>query len=262
MGGDEHGSLFHLAFMQGLAEGGGVIDELSCTGSFVGPFQEPHDGVRAAARYGPLTKASMVEMMSVVSDRGHPFLENARSILMGEGGLWIQMMRILTPAQFDQKALAPPKKGARNHGAGRSCALHPCHGVSAVTATNGSCIRIRGDIRCREGRHAAGYYAQRSGEWFKHMAGALCRWHHVPTRYFLTEEIPDCRLDQRETGAKSRCCAMSIARITLRPRQERSEPRTVMSANCKAHWVTPDDPMPEDFSFQLIRRSGTAGMVY
>jgi len=22
--------------------------------------------------------------------------------------------------------------------------------------------------------------------------------------------------------------------------------------NCKAHWVTPDDPMPEDFSFQLF----------
>ena len=22
--------------------------------------------------------------------------------------------------------------------------------------------------------------------------------------------------------------------------------------NCKAHWVTPDDPMPEDFSFQLL----------
>ena len=21
--------------------------------------------------------------------------------------------------------------------------------------------------------------------------------------------------------------------------------------NCKAHWVTPDDPMPDDFSFQL-----------
>ena len=21
--------------------------------------------------------------------------------------------------------------------------------------------------------------------------------------------------------------------------------------NCKAHWITPEDPMPEDFSFQL-----------
>ncbi|MEM8952428.1 MAG: hypothetical protein AAGC99_24225 [Pseudomonadota bacterium] len=22
--------------------------------------------------------------------------------------------------------------------------------------------------------------------------------------------------------------------------------------NCKAHWVTPDDPIPDDFSFQLF----------
>ncbi len=32
--------------------------------------------------------------------------------------------------------------------------------------------------------------------------------------------------------------------------------------NCRAHWATHNDPMPEDFSFQALpRRSGAAGMV-
>jgi len=44
---------------------------------------------------------------------------------------------------------------------------------------------------------------------------------------------------------------MSIARISLRQRQERSEPRPY-ERNCKAHWVTLDDPMPGRFQLPAL----------
>jgi dimethylglycine dehydrogenase len=108
----------------------------------------------------------------------------------------------------------------------------------------------KGDIRCEYVVNAAGYYAGRVGEWFRPHGGRRVPMVVMSHQYFLTEEIPELAAWTAEQGHK-----LPLIRdvdISYYLRQDKNGLNLgPYERNCKAHWVTPDDPMPEDFSFQL-----------
>ncbi len=160
------------------------------------------------------------------------------------GGLWDPLDGDIDPAQLTQ-ALA---KGARDAG-GRIERFCPVTGIARdgdewIVKTG------KGDIRCEYVANCAGYYAQRVGEMFKPFGGRTVPMVVMSHQYFLTEPIAELEAWTREKGHK-----LPIIRdvdISYYLRQEKHGLNLgPYERNCKAHWVTPDDPMPEDFSFQL-----------
>jgi len=150
----------------------------------------------------------------------------------------------IDPAQLTQ-AMA---KGARDLGA-RIVRFCPATGVRRE---NGEWIveTEQGEIRCEYVVNAAGYYAQRVGEWFKPHGGRTVPMVVLSHQYFLTEEIPAVAEWTRANGRKLPLVRDVDSSYYLR------QDKTGLNLgpyerNCRAHWVTPDDPMPEDFSFQL-----------
>ena len=108
----------------------------------------------------------------------------------------------------------------------------------------------KGEIRCQYVANCAGYYAQRVGEWFKPFGGRTVPMVTMSHQYFLTDEIPEVAAWTKEKGHK-----LPILRdvdISYYLRQDKNGLNLgPYERNCKAHWITPEDPMPEDFSFQL-----------
>jgi dimethylglycine dehydrogenase len=150
----------------------------------------------------------------------------------------------IDPAQLTQ-ALA---KGAREMGAK---VLRFCP-ATGVRRENGEWIveTEKGEIRCEIVVNAAGYYAQRVGEWFKPYGGRTVPMMVMSHQYLLSEEIPEIEAWSKEQGHK--LPLLRDVDVSYYLRQEKHgfnlgpyEPR------CRAHWVAPSDPMPEDFSFQL-----------
>ncbi|MGX0876144.1 dimethylglycine dehydrogenase [Roseovarius sp. MBR-154] len=150
----------------------------------------------------------------------------------------------IDPAQLTQ-ALA---KGAREMGA-RVIRFCPATGVRRE---NGEWIveTEKGEIRCEIVVNAAGYYAQRVGEWFKPYGGRTVPMMVMSHQYLLSEEIPEIEAWSKEQGRK--LPLLRDVDVSYYLRQEKHgfnlgpyEPR------CRAHWVDPSDPMPDDFSFQL-----------
>ncbi len=169
----------------------------------------------------------------------HPFMETHELA----GGLWDPVDGDIDPSQLTQ-AMA---KGARDLGAHieRFC---PAKGVSRE---NGEWIvhTEKGDIRCEIVVNAAGYYAQKVSEWFIPFGGRRTPAAVMAHQYFLTEEIPELKAWTQENGKlpllrdvdSSYYLRQDTFSLNLGPYEQ----------GCKAHWITPDDPFPEDFSFQL-----------
>ncbi len=160
------------------------------------------------------------------------------------GGLWDPLDGDIDPAQLTQ-ALA---KGARDAG-GRIERFCPVTGVDRdgdewIVKTE------KGEIRCEFVVNCAGYYAQRVGEMFKPFGGRTVPMVVMSHQYFLTEPIAELEAWTKEKGHK-----MPMIRdvdISYYLRQDKYGLNLgPYERNCKAHWVTPEDPMPEDFSFQL-----------
>lgn len=170
----------------------------------------------------------------------YPFIETHDL----KGALWDPDDGDIDPAQLTQ-ALA---KGARDLGAHveRFC---PATGVSRK---NGEWIvhTPKGDIRCEYVVNAAGYYAQRVGEWFKPYGGRTVPMAVMSHQYFLTEEIPELAAWTKENGRKVPLLRDVDSSYYLR-QDKHGLNLGPYERNCRAHWVTPDDPLPEDFSFQL-----------
>jgi dimethylglycine dehydrogenase len=150
----------------------------------------------------------------------------------------------IDPAQLTQ-ALA---KGAREMGA-KVIRFCPANGVRRE---NGEWIveTEKGEIRCEIVVNAAGYYAQRVGEWFKPYGGRTVPMMVMSHQYLLSEEIPEIEAWSKEQGRK--LPLLRDVDVSYYLRQEKHgfnlgpyEPR------CRAHWADPSDPMPDDFSFQL-----------
>jgi dimethylglycine dehydrogenase len=170
----------------------------------------------------------------------HPFTETHDL----EGGLWDPLDGDIDPAQLTQ-ALA---KGAREMGQ-KIIRMCPATGVSKegdewVVHTE------KGDIRCEYVVNAAGYYAQRVGEWFKQYGGRTVPQVTMSHQYFLTEEIPELEAWTKEQGHKVPLLRDVDTSYYLR-QDKNGLNLGPYERNCKAHWVTPEDPMPDDFSFQL-----------
>ncbi len=182
-----------------------------------------------------------LEMMQVgdLKDR-YPFIETHDLA----GGMWDPDDGDIDPAQLTQ-ALA---KGARDMGAKieRFC---PATGVSRE---NGEWIvhTEKGDIRCEFVVNAAGYYAQRVGEWFKPYGGRTVPMATMSHQYFLTEEVPELKEWTEANGRKVPLLRDVDSSYYLR-QDKNGLNLGPYERNCKAHWISPDDPMPEDFSFQL-----------
>lgn len=150
----------------------------------------------------------------------------------------------IDPAQLTQ-ALA---KGARDMGA-RIERFCPATGISRE---RGEWIvhTDKGDIRCDYVVNAGGYYAQRIGEWFKPYGGRTVPMMVMSHQYMLTDEIPELEAWSREQGQKLPLLRDVDTSYYLR-QEKYGLNLGPYEKNCKAHWVQPSDPMPEDFSFQL-----------
>ncbi|PCJ06609.1 MAG: dimethylglycine dehydrogenase [Rhodobacteraceae bacterium] len=151
----------------------------------------------------------------------------------------------IDPAQLTQ-ALA---KGARDMGA-KILRFCPATGVTQHDDGTWTVHTDKGDIDCDYVVNAAGYYAQRVGEWFKPYGGRTVPMVVMSHQYLLSEEIPEIGAYTKETGKK--LPLLRDVDVSYYLRQEKHgfnlgpyEP------NCRAHWDTEADVMPEDFSFQL-----------
>lgn len=149
----------------------------------------------------------------------------------------------IDPSQLTQ-ALA---KGARDLGA-RIERFCPATGVTRdgdewVVHTD------KGDIRCEYVVNAAGYYAQQVGEWFKPYGGRTVPMMVMSHQYLLTDEIPEIG---EYTEKHGKLPLMRDVDSSYYLRQEKTGLNLgPYERGCKAHWITPDDPFPDDFSFQL-----------
>jgi dimethylglycine dehydrogenase len=161
-----------------------------------------------------------------------------------EGGMWDPLDGDIDPAQLTQ-ALA---KGARDAG-GRIERFCPATGIERdgdewIVKTD------KGDIRCEYVANCAGYYAQRVGEMFKPFGGRTVPMVVMSHQYFLTEPIAELEAWSKEHGKK--VAMIRDVDVSYYLRQEKTGLNLgPYERNCKAHWVTPEDPMPQDFSFQL-----------
>ena len=146
----------------------------------------------------------------------------------------------IDPAQLTQ-ALA---KGARDMGA-RIDRFRP---VTGVRRENDEWVldTPKGEVRCEYVVNAAGYYAARVGAMFGRRVPMMVMSH----QYMLFDTIPELEAWSKETGGKLPLLRDVDSSYYLR--QEKNGFNLGPYENpCRAHWATPDDPMPEDFSFQL-----------
>jgi dimethylglycine dehydrogenase len=170
----------------------------------------------------------------------HPFMETHDL----EGGLYDPLDGDIDPAQLTQ-AMA---KGARDHGAHieRFC---PAIGIDR-DGDEWIVKTPKGEIRCEFVVNCAGYYAQRVGEMFKPFGGRTVPMVTMSHQYFLTEPIPELEAWTKEKGHKVPLLRDVDSSYYLR-QDKNGLNLGPYERNCKAQWVTPEDPMPDDFSFQL-----------
>jgi dimethylglycine dehydrogenase len=167
----------------------------------------------------------------------YPFIETHDL----EGALYDPADGDIDPAQLTQ-ALA---KGARDLGATivRFC---PVDGVRRdgdewVIST------AQGEIRCEFVVNAAGYRAAEVGRMFGRDITMMVMSH----QYILFDEIPELAAWSREAGHK--LPLLRDVDTSWYLRQEKNGMNLgPYERNCRAHWASPDDPMPDDFSFQLF----------
>ncbi|PSJ63822.1 GcvT family protein [Pseudaminobacter soli (ex Li et al. 2025)] len=166
----------------------------------------------------------------------YPFIETHEL----EGALYDPNDGDIDPAQLTQ-ALA---KGARDMGAKiiRFCP------VSGVRRENGEWVvsTAQGDIRCEYVVNAAGYRAQEVGRMFGREVPMMVMSH----QYILFEEIPELAAWSKEAGQKLPLLRDVDTSYYLR-QEKHGMNLGPYERNCRAHWATADDPMPDDFSFQL-----------
>ncbi|WP_323020502.1 FAD-dependent oxidoreductase [Pararhodobacter sp.] len=166
----------------------------------------------------------------------YPFLETHDL----KGALYDPYDGDIDPAQLTQALAA----GARQLGA-RIERFRP---VTGVRRDNGEWVleTPKGEVRCEYVVNAGGYYAGRVGAMFGRRVPMMVMSH----QYLLFDTIPELEQWTRDTGHKLPLLRDVDSSYYLR--QEK------MGFNlgpyedpCRAHWASPDDPMPEDFSFQL-----------
>ena len=146
----------------------------------------------------------------------------------------------IDPSQLTQ-ALA---KGARDMGA---TILRFCPATGARREGDEWVIETpKGEIRCEYVVNAAGYYAREVGKWFGRDVPMMVMSH----QYMLFDNVPEIEAWSREAGHKLPLLRDVDSSYYLR-QEKYGFNLGPYERNCKAAWVTSDDPMPDDFSFQL-----------
>ncbi len=167
----------------------------------------------------------------------YPFIETHDL----EGALYDPNDGDIDPAQLTQ-ALA---KGARELGTSivRFCP------VTGVRRENGEWVvsTPKGDIRCEYVVNAAGYRAREVGKLFGRDVPMTVMSH----QYILFDEIAELKAWSQAEGRK--LPLLRDVDTSWYLRQEKFGMNLgPYEKNCRAHWASRDDPMPEDFSFQLF----------
>ena len=147
----------------------------------------------------------------------------------------------IDPAQLTQ-ALA---KGARAMGARieRFCPATGARrdGDDWVVSTP------KGEIRCEIVVNAAGYYASEVAKWFGRDLPMMVMSH----QYMLFDTVPELADWSAKVGHKLPLLRDVDSSYYLRQEKDGFN-LGPYEGNCRAHWATPDDPFPADFSFQLF----------
>jgi dimethylglycine dehydrogenase len=166
----------------------------------------------------------------------YPFLETHDLA----GGLYDPYDGDIDPAQLTQ-ALA---KGARDKG---QTILRFCP-VTGVRREGGEWVveTGKGEVRCEYVVNAAGYRAREVGKMFGREVPMVSMSH----QYILFEEVPEVKAWSEAEGRKLPLLRDVDSSYYLR-QEKFGFNLGPYERGCKAHWVTPGDPMPEDFSFQL-----------
>ncbi len=147
----------------------------------------------------------------------------------------------IDPAQLTQ-ALA---KGARDMGA---TILRFCPATGARRENDEWVISTpQGEIRCEYVVNAAGYYAREVGKWFGRDMPMMVMSH----QYMLFDNVPEVEAWTKQVGHKLPLLRDVDSSYYLR-QEKYGFNLGPYERNCKAHWITKNDPMPEDFSFQLF----------
>ena len=196
----------------------------------------------ARAREMAAAQSMDYEMLEVgdLRDR-YPFLETHDLA----GGLWDPLDGDIDPSQATQ-ALA---KAARMLSA-RIARFTPATGVRREGA-DWVVETTQGEVRCEKVVNAAGYYAQRVGDWFLPHGGRRVPMTVMSHQYLLTEEIPAIADWSAAEGRKLPLLRDVDSSWYLR--QENTELNLgPYERNCRSAWTRADDPMPQDFSFQLF----------
>ncbi|MRX49944.1 FAD-dependent oxidoreductase [Paracoccus sp. S-4012] len=147
----------------------------------------------------------------------------------------------IDPAQLTQ-ALA---KGARMKGA-RIERFCPATGVRRE-GDEWIVQTPKGEIRCEYVVNAAGYYAAEVARWFGRELPMVVMSH----QYLLFDTVPELEAWTAEAGHKLPLLRDVDSSYYLR-QEKHGFNLGPYERNCRAHWITPDDPFPEDFSFQLF----------
>ncbi|MBI1219544.1 MAG: FAD-dependent oxidoreductase [Rhodobacteraceae bacterium] len=167
----------------------------------------------------------------------YPFLETHDLT----GALYDPYDGDIDPAQLTQ-ALA---KGARQMGARieRFCP------VTGVRRENGEWVVVtpKGEVRAEIVVNAAGYYAREVGKLFGREVPMMVMSH----QYMLFDTIPELAQWSAEVGHKLPLLRDVDSSYYLR-QEKNGFNLGPYEGNCRAHWATPDDPFPQDFSFQLF----------
>lgn len=146
----------------------------------------------------------------------------------------------IDPAQLTQ-AMA---KGARMLGAKieRFCP------VTGVRRENGEWVveTPKGEVRCEIVVNAGGYYAREVGRFFGRDIPMVAMSH----QYMLFDTVPEVEAWSREVGHKLPLLRDVDSSYYMR-QEKYGFNLGPYERQPKAHWITPDDPFPQDFSFQL-----------
>ena len=175
------------------------------------------------------------EMMTTAEMRQlYPFLETHDL----EGGGWDPLDGDIDPAQLTQ-ALA---KGARDAG----CRIQRFCKVTGARRENGEWVveTDLGDVRCEYVVNATGYRAAEVGAFFGRDVPCVS----VAHQYLVTEPLEALA----DRGSKLPLLRDPDSSYYLRQEGDGLLLGPYEKENCRVHWGTPEDPMPEDFSFQLF----------
>lgn len=172
--------------------------------------------------------------------RLYPFLEMHDLA----GGLYDPNDGDIDPSQLTQ-AFA---KGARDMGA-RIVRFCPVEGIDRQN-DEWVLTTPKGEIRAEIVVNAAGYRAQELGRMFIPFGGREVPMMTMSHQYLLTDEIPE--LEEWSNAKNQKLPLLRDVDSSYYLRQEKHGLNLgPYERICKGHWMTEDDKMPDDFSFQL-----------